>query len=402
MRRSVWSLLFFASSMGLVFMLGVAVLQDLFPEWRGVQAQYYRRLAEVTGDRSKATTPLKVRQIVLPEMNRIDRCITCHVGIDNPKMAGQPQPFGAHPDLGNPKFLARHPFDEMGCTVCHQGQGPATEKKAAHGPIAHWEEPLLSKDLTVGTCTTCHQNVQGLAGAERLVRAQQLFKEKGCIGCHNLHGKGMLVGPELDESWRKGVHSFDFRYVKGEETVSNWVIEHFRDPQKVVPGTPALGIPESPMPNFELTDEETQLLTALVLGFASETDSEMHPVPARFRVPGPAPAEEPLPADSVARGRALFVKVGCVGCHGVEGRGGMINKNMDLGEEVPPLVYVSEGYNREQIKEIIREGKTPARAQRDGPSPPLWMPSWKQKLSDEEIDSLVDYLLTLHPEAPRR
>lgn len=400
MKRSVWNHLFVLSSMVLGLCFLVSMAGELFPEWQRTQSEYYRRLAQVTGDPSKARTPLKIRQIVLPEMNRVDRCVTCHAGIDNPKMEDQPQPFKSHPDLGIPGFLSKHSFDEMGCTVCHQGQGPATEKKPAHGPVPHWEEPLLSKELVVGTCTACHQNVHNLPGAEKLVKAQALFEEKGCVGCHNLHGKGMLVGPELDETWRKGVHSYDFRYVRGEETVANWVVEHFRDPQRVVPGYPALGVPESPMPNYELTEEENQLLTTLMLSFSSETEDEHHPVPARFRVTGTPPEMKPLPADPVERGRALFLKYGCVGCHGVEGRGGVVNKNMDLGE-VPTLIYVSGGYSREEIKEIIREGKYPARAERGQASPPLWMPSWKQKIPDEEIDAMVEYLISLQPDASR-
>ncbi len=395
MKRSIWNGLFFLSSVILSLCFLFALVGELFPEWRRTQGEYYRRLAEVTGDKSKVRTPLKIHQIVLPEMNRVDRCITCHVGISNPAMAGQPQPFASHPDLGIPSFLSKHSFDEMGCTVCHHGQGPATEKKHAHGPVRHWEEPLLPKELTVGTCTTCHQTVHQLPGAERLVQAQVLFEEKGCIGCHNVHGEGMLVGPELDETWRKGVHSFDFRYVRGEETVANWVADHFRDPQRVVPGYPALGVPETAMPNYELTEDEVQLLTAKVLSLSSEAQDELHPLPARFKVAGTAP-EKPLPASPVERGRALFTKFGCVGCHGVEGRGGFVNKNMDL-EEVPALTYVSQGYSREEIKQIIQEGKYPGRAERGQSSPPLWMPSWKQKLSDEEIDAIVEYLVSLKP-----
>ena len=347
MRRGIWNWLFLVSSFGLLLMFLVLIAQEILPEWTRHQAGYYRRLAQVTGDASRATAPLKIRQIHLPEFNRVDRCVTCHVGVDNPKMAGQPQPFASHTDLGIPNFLAAHPFEEIGCTVCHHGQGMATTVAHAHGPVAHWEEPILRRDLVVGACTACHGEVKTLKGAERLGQARVLFKEKGCIGCHNLHGEGMLVGPELDETFQKGPDQFDFRYVQGEETVVHWVIDHFRDPQRVVPGYPALGVPESAMPNYHLTEEEVTLLTALVLSFSEEKGKEGFPVPARFKV-----AAEPEPtlayASPVEFGRAVFHKLGCVGCHGPEGRGGIYNKNMDLGEEVPPLVHVAHGYTRDE------------------------------------------------------
>jgi len=397
MRRSVWNWLFLLSSFGLILMFLVTVTQDTLPEWIRYQAEYHRRLAQVTGDRSKAFTLPKVRQIYLPEMKRVDRCITCHMGVDNPKMADQPQPYRTHPDLGIPGFLVKHPFNEIGCTVCHHGQGPATTVEHAHGPVHHWEEPLLRKGLTVAACATCHQNTRELKGAERLVQARALFVEKGCIGCHNLHGKGMLVGPELAETFGKSVgDQFDFKYVKGPHTLINWVEEHFKDPQAVVPGYPKIGVPESAMPNYGLDDEEVELLTALTLSFYLEEESEHHPIPARYRVPG-TPEPEPTYTSPVERGAAVFTKLGCVGCHGPQGRGGIRNMNMDLGEEVPALTYVSDGYSKEELKAIIRDGRYPARADRHGPSPPLWMPSWKEKLTEEELDALVEYLYSLHP-----
>ena len=394
MRRGIWNSLFILSSFGIGILFGILVWQEIFPEWKPYQAEYFRRLAEVTQDPSKRRTPLQIKQIYLPEFHRVDRCTTCHVGMDNPRMTGQPQPYGSHPDLGTPKFLAAHPFNEVGCTICHQGQGPATTKRHAHGPVPHWEEPLLSRELIAGSCTSCHQNVKGLKGAEPLVQAMALFQEKGCIGCHTLHGKGMLVGPELAETWTKTEDQVDFKYVQGSKTVANWIHEHFKNPQAVVPGYPAIGVPESSMPNYELTDEEARLLTALVFSFAAEEGKEERPIPARFQVAAPQ-QPQPVTGDAVEKGKAVFEKYGCAACHGLQGRGGIRNKNMEPGEEVPPLMNVAEGYTPDQLKEVIRKGRYPARADRTGPAPPLWMPAWGEKISEEELDALVEYLMSL-------
>lgn len=398
MRRGLWNWLFLLSSFGLGLFFLFLIYQESFPEWKPIQAEYYRRLAEVTGDPTRAAAPLEIKQIYLPRMNRVDRCITCHVGVDNPRMANQPQPFRTHPDLGIPGFLVAHSFTEVGCTVCHGGQGRATELLQAHGPVKHWEEPLLPASLTVSSCTACHGNVQTLQGAEQLVLARQFFDEKGCIGCHMLHGWGNQIGPELADTAEKGLDQFDFRHVQGEHTKLSWIIEHFKDPQGVTPADPILGIPESSMPNFELTDEETLMLTALVLSFSAEKGNELKPIPAHLKVPAPE-VQEPVYASVVEHGEAVFRKYGCAACHGPAGRGGIRNKNMDMGEEIPPLIYVASGFTEETIKEVIREGRYPARSDPQQPAPPLWMPAWGKKISEEELSALVKYLFSLYPES---
>ena len=399
MKRSIWNKLFILSGFSLGFMAGYLIWQESVPEWMPVQREYYRRLAQVTGDPTRAKMALKVEQIYLPQFHKTDRCITCHAGIDNPKLANQPQPFRSHPDLGIPGFLAAHPFSEIGCTVCHEGQGMATTKEAAHGRVKHWEEPLLDKDLVVSHCAVCHDNVFELKGAQKLAEAKALFDTKGCIGCHALNGVGNQIGPELSDTGKKALDELDFRNVHGVHTVANWIYDHFKDPQRVVPEDKAVGIPESAMPNYELSEEQARTLTALVLSFAAAKEDEKHPIPYRYKVPAASKKEEKkVYASKVDEGRAAFKSYGCTACHGLEGRGGVRNKNMFPGEEVPPLIYVSAGFTKEEIKTVIRGGRYPARADSGGMSPPLWMPSWKGKIPEEEIDAIAEYLYTLNPD----
>ena len=85
---------------------------------------------------------IEVRQVlvrnVTEELNfaqvpRIDRCQTCHLGIDNPDYADAPQPFTTHPNLD--LFVSResnHPVDDFGCTSCHLGRGPQAELQRSH------------------------------------------------------------------------------------------------------------------------------------------------------------------------------------------------------------------------------------------------------------------------------
>jgi len=386
----IWYRLFFLASVSLTGLFLLMMWTEGNPEWKSYQVAYHRLLAQRTQAVATARTPLAVRQVHLPEFGRTDRCMTCHLGVGNPAMADAPQPFRTHPDY------RVHPVEQYGCTICHGGQGMALTKQDAHGFVKHWERPLLPKPLTVASCAYCHQNLVGLKGAERLVRARQLFDTVGCIGCHTLNGWGGPISTDLAYSAEKPLDEFDFRYVTGIHTAFNWHMEHFKNPQRVNPGDLAANVPPTPMPNYRFTDEETEALTALVLGFAHER------IPARFVVPDRAPRPAPQYASAVDAGRAVFQKYGCAACHGMEGRGGVKNYNAATGGEVPPLLYVAQGFTRDQLKELIRTGRYPTKADPKGPTVPLWMPAWKDKLSEEELEHVVEYLVSLYPSDSER
>ncbi len=57
-------------------------------------------------------------------MPKVDRCMTCHVGIDTKGYENAPQPYTTHPRLE--EFVgskSAHPMSDYGCTVCHAGRG---------------------------------------------------------------------------------------------------------------------------------------------------------------------------------------------------------------------------------------------------------------------------------------
>src|SRR5437016_5411483 len=87
---------------------------------------------------------------------KMDRCTTCHLGIDREAFQKYPQPFTTHPNLD--AYLGSkspHPIDRIGCTVCHDGMGQSVSfRDAAHTPTSekqneewekkyHWEAPHL-------------------------------------------------------------------------------------------------------------------------------------------------------------------------------------------------------------------------------------------------------------------
>jgi mono/diheme cytochrome c family protein len=137
---------------------------------------------------------------------------------------GQVKMYAAHPRLD--LFVdanSRHPMEKFGCTICHNGQGSATDfVNAVHTPAdaaqeeewhkeygwAHlhfWDFPMLSSRFTESSCLKCHHQVTDLIRygskeeAPKLLRGYQLVQENGCFGCHEISGikSGRVVGPDL-------------------------------------------------------------------------------------------------------------------------------------------------------------------------------------------------------------
>ena len=108
------------------------------------------------------------------------------------------------------------------------------------------------------------------------------------------------------------------------------------------------------------------------------------------------PPEKPV-SPAVAGGAALFMTKGCVMCHGENAKGGVRNR-YSQSEFIPALELVADGYTPDELKQKIRKGvPLVAKADPNGPVPILVMPSWEDKLTPEELDSIVAYLLSLAP-----
>src|SRR2546426_1111917 len=106
---------------------------------------------------------------------RVDRCQTCHQGIDQKAYQDVPQPFKTHPNLDLYLSSASpHPLETFGCTTCHAGLDRATSfQNAAHMPHSEeqrkewqkkykWHEeefivtPMLPMNNIEAGCYKCH------------------------------------------------------------------------------------------------------------------------------------------------------------------------------------------------------------------------------------------------------
>jgi mono/diheme cytochrome c family protein len=107
-----------------------------------------------------------------------------------------------------------------------------------------------------------------------------------------------------------------------------------------------------------------------------------------------------LPAlmSPVERGRAVFRKYGCAGCHGPDAKGGVPNPNAKTAQQVPGLLYVADGYTKAELKARILNGQKEITAlDPKRPPPPLYMPAWRGTISDTEVDDLIAHLISLKP-----
>jgi mono/diheme cytochrome c family protein len=430
----------------------LAYYKDEYRDWKKYQRDFIReevhRAANPQQRSLAENTPVGVRQILLPELNRVDRCTTCHLAVEDPSYGGYPQPIAYHP------LHEQHSFEKFGCTVCHRGQGRATSAADAHGNVPHWDQPMLPLRYIQASCGQCHEAADNPA-APALARGQHVFEASGCRGCHKLGGSGGNLGPELDKvgsrrspEWLKkhfltpsavtagsamppqkfsdadleaivlfmlsqtgetapgyyasmkvipsadegqrlfaqkgciGCHSVGGVGGKvgpalddvGLRRSPDWMLQHFRDPQSVTPG--------SVMPRFGFTETEARALTDFLLhlrerNVASSLAALMNPI---------------------ERGREVYRKYGCGGCHAPDAKGGVPNPNAKTAQQVPGLLYVADGYTKPELKARIVKGQREIPAlDPKRPPPPLYMPAWGGVIKDAEIDDLVAYLISLKP-----
>ncbi len=140
---------------------------------------------------------------------------------------GLGHPYTSHPRLDlYVGSMSPHKKGEMGCTICHDGQGSATDFKwASHTPDNpkeahqwskkhgwfdnhHWIFPMTPDRFIESNCLKCHHEVAELEPSERfpeppapkLVKGYHLIRQYGCFGCHEINGYDgptKRIGPDM-------------------------------------------------------------------------------------------------------------------------------------------------------------------------------------------------------------
>jgi mono/diheme cytochrome c family protein len=108
-------------------------------------------------------------------------------------------------------------------------------------------------------------------------------------------------------------------------------------------------------------------------------------------MPGASPPPVRTDQGRVVEGRGLYVRDGCVNCHGPKGRGGVANPQSP-DKTIPPLSgadFFKEFNTDKKIEDVIRSGSVIGRA------PIVSMPHWGGILSREQLKALVAFIKSL-------
>ncbi|NOY57311.1 MAG: cytochrome c [Calditrichaeota bacterium] len=260
-------------------------LKNNFNEWRKTQKRYNNIVKDLP--QKVKPSPVHLQQIWAREFDRVDRCTTCHLGVENKKLQSIPIPFNTHPKI-------HHDINKFGCTICHEGQGLATNYADAHLPTKFWDKPVLANRYLESSCGQCHHE-KSLKEAPLLQQGRELVQNLNCVGCHNVPRVHKVYAPPLDGT--------------GSKLASRrWLVNWLKDPHKVRP--------ETKMPNFSLSDEEIQVLADFLMSFKEFTgEAQLENLP-------PVYEEKKDDDDFINLGKTRFREARCISCHKVEGRGG--------------------------------------------------------------------------------
>lgn len=263
-------LLLASSAASLLLLLGAAVDENFLKEWRRIQAQ---------GRGEEGPIPVQLRQVVNNNLGVADRCVSCHVS-----MGPGEQAVRGHAILVAHKAVVHDP-SEYGCTVCHGGQGQATDKADAHGDVHFWPEPMLAKEMSYAGCGSCHVTLK-VPREEQLQAATLAFERLDCYSCHRVDARGGTIRPD-----QGGMEGPDLSRVGLVGYDRNWHEKHV-----------AKSTAEDPKPAawktaFRAVSEDDQALLAVYL---------------QTRVAAP----------QLVSAKSVFHTAGCLGCHKVSGVGG--------------------------------------------------------------------------------
>ncbi len=266
---------------------------------------------------------LQVQQIVVESLyddfyfskaQKVDRCITCHLAIDQKGFEDAPQPFKTHPKLD--LFLSsssKHPMEEFGCTVCHGGSGQSVSfTTAAHTPrnkeqaetwekkyhweaMHHWSQKMLPLNHTEAGCVKCHSGAVEIPQAPKLNEGRRLAREYGCFGCHKVEGFSSKSG---EAPWKAGPSLLHVQ----SKLEQDWIVRWLQNPRDFRPSTKMPRI-------FHLSNTsepgDVEKDNALIAGIAAYLIKNSEPVSL----------QSPSSAGNAKKGAELVKTLGCLGCH---------------------------------------------------------------------------------------
>lgn len=355
-------------------------------------------------NKTEAWSP-QIQQINVADANIVDRCESCHMGIREPvkltpvsmslngrKPDEYAHAFTSHPE---PELLKIHDPEKFGCSPCHQGNGRATTSvEKAHGAYEHWLWPLFPRENTEAGCQTCHAADMKLVSGDvewRVINeGKDLFRQRGCVGCHRYEGYDkepedlLSIAQQIKqlEQEKKGNSKQSANFMQQADAATtnqeaNRLNEHavalnvanskldlrivqldhtskslLQDMKKVGPNLkdirlklnrnwipvwlakPSAFRPSTKMPDFRLNDSQVKAISAFLWQSALTDSLSRHK-------PGNA-----------AHGKQLFETRGCLGCHSI-GEG----DQMEGGRFAANLTRVGEKDNYDYLVRWVHNAR---------------------------------------------
>jgi mono/diheme cytochrome c family protein len=289
-------------SVCLLLALAVAPAKEHFSQWHG----YQRRYLGLIRDRGDAVSLRRrfqpgIHQIWLPDLGVVDRCTTCHLGLNEASLADvTQQPFRKHPAIP-------HSLDGFGCVICHGGQGAATSVAEAHHSERAGEEPILPARYIESGCGQCHQNA--LPGTPQLNLGRTMLTRYGCVHCHAItlpDGTRVLATD----------HPPSLAHI-ADKVTREWIFTWLKDPQAYAASTT--------MPNYKLSDADASDISAYLVSTSTPQAGDS----------ASAGAKSAAQTDPAA-GPSLYGESFCSSCHAVQNAAG----NLVGGDVGPELTRI--------------------------------------------------------------
>lgn len=281
-------LYFAVSSVAFVVVLAISPFKDFFREWKGYQHAYNDLVKELP-QRVKPVD-VGIKQIWVREFDKVDRCVTCHLGLKEQALKDAAKPFRTHPKI-------YHDFEEFGCTMCHEGQGLATTYKESVGKVKYWDKPIFPREYLEASCAKCHKEKE-VPQAATLTLGRKLIEESNCIACHAMDG--------YRKQWTPGLDGIGLKVNRA------WLVNWLKQPSAYFPNTK--------MPNFFLTEEEANILADFLLTFKTFSNNiTLEPLPKLLSSVSEAQREK-----LIALGSTRFREARCISCHPINEKGGYV------------------------------------------------------------------------------
>jgi len=330
-----------------------------------------------------------VKQVVLNDlkedlvymgMPKVDRCMTCHVGIDKIGFEDQPQPYTTHPRID--EFAggsSPHPMSEYGCTSCHSGRGRGTDFiSSGHMPkneeqakdwhdkygweaLHYWEDKMLPAQYVEAGCFKCHGDNMPVVGAETLTLGMATFEKAGCYSCHSMDRweEAPKPGPSLYKVASKADKDWVYRWIMEPRAFrhNTWMPHFFKK-----------GNNSSPE-DILRSEQETLAMTEYL--YENSVDYKI---------------SKGLKSSDAENGALLVASYGCMGCHQIQ---------PEIDESYNPSV---QNLRLQQGPNLIGLGSKTSRE---------WLFSWLKnpysyhpdtkmpnlRLSDQEASDIASYLI---------